>query len=286
MGFWNAIAGVMDVLFGRFLAWLLGAPNTPGAAERYARRLWRIMLIGLIVPPGSVFIGWAVAREDIGFGMSSYPLARLIMGVGMAIGLPILIVVGGAAATVATVLARGFGAKPENADAFVRAYLAVLVWYIFALDLMMLIGVRASAGELFGGIVAGVALGLIAFAWDYTLGWGRAIVFTYFIVRAVLIVTGLTPDGLWMETIGYPVASKVQTLGAAHDNKVMLAAARADVAVRKDASSDELRQIISRMESGKISDRLAATEDYAAWKKKYAGGIRGALQSVADMTKK
>src|SRR3989338_11291402 len=106
MGFWNAIAGVMAVLFGLFLAWLLGAPNTPGAAERYARRLWRIMLIGLIVPPGSVFIGWAVAREDIGFGMSSYPFSRLILGVGMAIGLPFPTLAGGAAATGATAPAR------------------------------------------------------------------------------------------------------------------------------------------------------------------------------------
>src|SRR3989344_4675949 len=177
----------------------------PNYMSRVRRRsFWAGVLVLLIVAVTAI----------IGLSVDDVATARQWIGLGLVVGLGILVPAGIPAAVVIDALGYIFLATPRERIARVlRAYSSFLAWLIVVEEALYILGVYAPANARFIGLVAGLVIGLMAFAWDYGVNWGRPLAFNFQVVLVVWAIAVSIPSGVWIKSAGWDVRSALSFPG-------------------------------------------------------------------------
>ncbi len=181
------IFGIIGVI--ALVIWL--APNL-------ARRAWRwswvsgaivagIVLAGFLIPPISIALGLLG-----GWIFDSVAVARVIMGIGILIGLLMKVVVGIAATTVANFLFDAFRSvfrrsTREDVGEILEGYAGALSWVLLSEELCWLLAPYVPLWVLFLGILVGATIVSMTVGWNLPIAWGRRLAFQFQVVLLIVI---------------------------------------------------------------------------------------------------
>lgn len=216
------------------------------------------------------FPQWSILEVD------TVGIAQAVMFLGLMAGFAVLFVIGGAMATAVDILARVFRNTPkERVVRVLRAYLSLLVWMLFVGDLAMIWGVNMTFRQIAMLSLAGIGIALITLTWPIAINWGRPLVLGFFLCQIIWIFVGTTiqmvPSGVWIDTTGVDVKSRVSQVGAAHNQREIDRAVRVETSRRRALASEELAMIRERLANAATYQALQdARAEYAEWERRYS----------------
>lgn len=264
-----AVAFAFPALAARFIAWVLGNQQAPGAAVRYGRiarrTFFTTVVLGFVLPAATMMYGLYVAIQN-----GDVDAARFVMGVGTIVSFVVLFFVGSLLVLPFDILGRILDRLTREESAwFLRAYQGFLIFFLFTQFVFWALGVYSPWGAIYVGLICGALLGMASFAWRWSVALGRHIVAATATLGIIWAVVVSVPSGMWLGTVGYDVPNSILFKGTVVDHHRLREAERLKAVRHRTAATNELDEIVRVLRNPRstAAEVAEAEANLASWKR-------------------
>jgi len=261
------VLGIIGLI--AFLVWL--TPNLAGATWRRVRN-WTflvgvVILAGFVVPPLAIAFGLLG-----GWVFDSVALARVIMGIGILVGLVMKVVVGIAAAAIANFLFDAFRSvfrrsTREDVGEILEGYAGALSWVLLAEELCWIFAPYVPLWVLFLGVLVGATIVSMTVGWNLPIAWGRRFAFQFQVVL-LIVIFGIAVRGFYEREYFFARADRAVVVYArdveAERERAIRTAEVAAISVRlvDPRSSPAYREAAKRGFRNPEAERVLVEQEY------------------------
>lgn len=174
-------------IIGAIVFVVLLTPNLGRCVRNWSLVIGAIILAGFLIPPISIAFGLLG-----GWIFDSVAVARVVMGIGILVGLITKVAIGLVAVVIANLLFDAFRgvfrrSTREDVGEIIEGYAGALSWVLLAEELCWLLAPYVPVWVLFLGVLVGATIISMTVGWNLPIAWGRRLAFQFQVVLLIVI---------------------------------------------------------------------------------------------------